>query len=319
MPGPDRPLMSRLDLNLLVALDALLSERSVTRAAERLHLSQPALSASLARLRTHFGDPLLARRGNSYELTPLALRLADHATTALEAARRVFESQADWTPESSTREFVVYGSDYSFATVGQVASQLAAAKAPGVRFRFELHTPAIVEDAAGSIRTVDGILIPHGHITELNSTDLWSDRWVILSDESHPGLSDELSMKDLADNPWVFTYQSRSAFTSASQQLQSLGIELQVETVVQSFLALPYFIRGTKRLGLVQETLALEAAHIPGIRFHTPPFEAVPVVNALWWHSAHNSDPEHIWMRSVFEQAGRMLTKRASRLHLKNE
>ncbi|MBN9183250.1 MAG: LysR family transcriptional regulator, partial [Microbacterium sp.] len=92
----DLALLSRLDLNLLVSLDALLTERSVTRAADRLHLSQPALSASLARLRTHFGDPILARRGNSYELTPFALRLAEHTTVALEAARRVFESQASW-------------------------------------------------------------------------------------------------------------------------------------------------------------------------------------------------------------------------------
>lgn len=63
--------VSRLDLNLLVSLDALLTERSVTRAAERLHLSQPALSASLSRLRVHFDDEILSRRGNSYELTPL--------------------------------------------------------------------------------------------------------------------------------------------------------------------------------------------------------------------------------------------------------
>ena len=78
----DYPLLSRLDLNLLVALDALLTERSVTRAAERLHLSQPALSASLARLRNHFNDPILARRGNAYELTPLALRLTEHTEFA---------------------------------------------------------------------------------------------------------------------------------------------------------------------------------------------------------------------------------------------
>lgn len=86
--------LSRLDLNLLVSLDALLTEQSVTRAADRLHLSQPALSASLARLRTHFGDQILARRGNAYELTPFAIRLTEHTSTALEAARRVFESQA---------------------------------------------------------------------------------------------------------------------------------------------------------------------------------------------------------------------------------
>jgi hypothetical protein len=86
----DNSPLSRLDLNLLISLDALLTERSVTRAAERLHLSQPALSASLSRLRTHFGDPILARRGNTYELTPFAVRLTEHTTTALDAARRVF-------------------------------------------------------------------------------------------------------------------------------------------------------------------------------------------------------------------------------------
>src|SRR5690625_284556 len=184
------PSIARLDLNLLVALDALLTERSVTRAAERLHLSQPALSASLAKLRRHFNDPLLARRGNNYELTPLALRLTEHTATALEAARRVFESQADWTPESSTREFLVYGSDYSIASVGRLASQLAAEVAPSVRFRFELHNPALVEEASGRMRSADGILIPHGHITELRHTDLWADRWVVLADRSEEHTSE---------------------------------------------------------------------------------------------------------------------------------
>ncbi|UOR01876.1 LysR family transcriptional regulator [Leucobacter allii] len=302
--------MSRLDLNLLIALDALLTERSVTRAAARLHLSQPALSASLARLRTHFDDPLLARRGNAYELTPLAVRLAERTGTALEASRRVFEVQADWSPENSTHEFIVFGSDYAFATVGQAASRLAAATAPGVRFRFELHTPAIVEDAENQLRVADGLLIPHGHITDLRSTELWSDNWVIIADTDHPDLGESLRMEDLAEQPWVFTYQTRSAFTSAGQQLQSLGIDPRVETVVQSFLALPHFIRGTRRLGLVQRALAVGLTAIPGIRVHEPPFDAVPVVNALWWHPVHENDPQHAWMRTLFTRAGRSVAQR---------
>jgi LysR family nod box-dependent transcriptional activator len=299
--------LSRLDLNLLVALDALLTERSVTRAAERLHLSQPALSASLARLRSHFNDPLLARRGNHSELTPLAIRLSEHTTTALEAARRVFESQADWTPETSTREFVIYGSDYSFATVGQVVSRLAADAAPGVRFRFELHTPAIVEEAGTRLRSADGILIPHGHLTDLRFQELWSDRWVVLADEEHAFADAGPTMADLSERPWVFTYQSRSAFTSAGQQLQALGIEPRIEAVVQSFLALPHFIRDTNRLGLIQSAVASHAAYMPGISVYVPPFDAVPVANALWWHPVHDPDPEHKWMRSLFQTAGRSL------------
>lgn len=208
-----------------MSLDALLTERSVTRAAERLHLSQPALSASLARLRTHFDDPILARRGNSYELTPLAIRLTDHTTTALEAARRVFESQAAWNPELSTREFAIYGSDYSFATVGRHVSRLARQQAPGVRFRFMLHSPAVVEDATSRLRSADAMLIPHGFLSDLPYADLWQDRWVGVTSTHDTTIGERATMADLSARPWVFTYQSREAFTSASRQIQQLGIE----------------------------------------------------------------------------------------------
>jgi DNA-binding transcriptional LysR family regulator len=299
----DYPLLSRLDLNLLVALDALLTERSVTRAAERLHLSQPALSASLARLRNHFNDPILARRGNAYELTPLALRLSEHTTIALDAARRVFESQATWTPRESTREFSVYGSDYGFATIGAAVSRLAARAAPGVRFRFMLHNTPIVDDAATSLRSVDAMVIPHGYLTDLPYEDLWRDRWVIVADEANEAVAAGLTMQLLRDSPWVFTYRSRSAFTSASRQLQMMGIEPRVDVIVESFLAIGNFIVGTQRLGLVQAALAPEVARLGGIRILETPYDATPTANALWWHPVHDRDPEHAWMRGLFAEA----------------
>ena len=173
----------------------------MTRAAERLHLSQPALSASLSRLRTHFGDPILARRGNTYELTPFAVRLTEHTTTALESARRVFESQASWSPAESVREFSVYGSDYGFVTVGKVVSELAAQRAPGVRFRFMLHNPTIVEDAATRLRSVDGMVIPHGYLTDLPYADLWRDGWLAVVSETNSTVGDTLTMDDIATFP----------------------------------------------------------------------------------------------------------------------
>src|SRR5699024_3089631 len=215
------PLISRLDLNLIVSLDALLTERNVTRAAESLRLSQPALSASLAKLRRHFNDPLLVRNGNSSALTPLAHRLSAHVPAALDSFRRVFESQAEWAPETSEREFRIYGSDYAFATVGHSASRIAHQSAPGVKFRFELHTPAIVNDSA-QLRASDGILIPHGHVDGLRHTDLWTDTWVVLADASHPTIRGSVTLDDLRENPWVFTYQSPSAFTSANKQLEAM-------------------------------------------------------------------------------------------------
>ena len=303
----DRPSLSRLDLNLLVALDALLTERSVTKAAERLHLSQPALSASLSRLRTHFNDPLLARRGNAYELTPLAIRLTEHTSTALESARRVFESQADWEPASSTREFAIYGSDYAFATTGKAASLLAAERAPGVRFRFNLHTPTVIDDVETRLRSVDGLLIPHGFLTDLPYLDLWTDRWLVVAADTNERAAAGVDMTLMATSPWVFTYQSRTAFTSAARQIQQLGIEPHIEAVVESFVTLPQFVAGTSRLGLIQAGLADIALGTGGIRLYEAPFDATPLVNALWWHPVHNRDPEHAWMRQLFADAGRIV------------
>jgi LysR family nod box-dependent transcriptional activator len=300
--------LSRLDLNLLVALDALLSERSVTRAAERLGLSQPALSASLSRLRVHFDDPILVREGNNYVLSPLAVRLADQTAIALESARRVFAAHADFDASDSTREFTIFGSDYSFVTAGQRVSALAAERAPGVRFRFNLHNPQFIEDVAHRLRTADGVLIPHGPVDNLPYLDLFTDGWVGVVATDNPDVGDRITMEVAASSPWVFTYQSQAAFTPAGRQLHELGVEPRIDAVVEGFLAMPAFIAGTRRLGLVQARLAPFVAHHQGVRVVAPPFEPTPISNALWWHPVHDRDPEHVWMRSLFAEAGRELS-----------
>jgi LysR family nod box-dependent transcriptional activator len=297
--------MARLELNLLVSLDALLGERSVTKAAERLGLSQPALSASLARLRVHFGDPLLVRDGNSYRLTPLAARLAEQTATALDAARKVFANEATFEPASSNREFAVYGSDYSFASVGSRVSTEVGRVAPHVRFRFMHHTPAIVEDPLNSLRTVDGMLLPHGFTSELPCIDVYEDEWVCLVAADNTAVGEELTMDNLRELPWVFTYQSRSSFTPAGRQLQMIGVEPHIDVVVEGFLVLPYFIAGTDRIGMVQAGLVDRIAAVGDIRVLRPPFDVVRLAGALWWHPMHTEDPAHIWMRQQFLRYGR--------------
>jgi LysR family nod box-dependent transcriptional activator len=303
--------LSRLDLNLLVSLDALLTERSVSRAAQRLHLSQPSLSASLARLRAHFSDPLLVRRGNSHDLSPLALRLVEPVSATLEAARRIFEEQAEWDPAVVTREFSIYMSDYALNTIAPVISRLAREQAPGVHFRFLLHNPTIVDDATERLRGVDGIIIPHGYLADLPYVDLWQDDWMIVASAENPVVVRGLTLEDLADAAWVYTYQTRTAFTSASRQLQYLGIEPRVEAVVESFTALPLFVEGTDRLGLLQRRLLDRLTRSHGVVALDPPFDAVPVSNALWWHPVHRGDPAHQWMRELVAQAGAAMSNPA--------
>jgi hypothetical protein len=116
--------LAGLDLNLLVALRALIEEQNVTRAGERVGLTQPAMSAALARLRRHFGDELMVRHGNRYELTPLGVALRHRTELAVVAVERVFAAQPDFDPTTSEREFTVLLSDYALMVLGPVVANL---------------------------------------------------------------------------------------------------------------------------------------------------------------------------------------------------
>lgn len=302
--------LANLDLNLLVSLDHLLREQSVTRAAARMGLSQPALSTSLGRLRRHFDDELLTRVGNTYQLTPLAVALQRRTVLALAGVERVFASQAVFDPATSRRTFTVLASDYPMAVLGEHVGRILDETAPQVRLRFEHHNPTIIESARHSLRDVDGLVLPHGFVTDVPHVDLHSDGWRILVSTTNTRVGDALTMADLAELPWVFTYHAPSAFTPASRQLEMLGVEPRVQVVAETFLALPWLVTGTDRLALVQGHLADRLARTGEIRVLDCPFDALPITEALWWHPVHDADPEHRWLRSVFVEAGRRVAGR---------
>jgi DNA-binding transcriptional LysR family regulator len=299
--------LAKLDLNLLVTLDVLLREVSVTKAAGELGVSQPAVSAALARLRRHFDDPLLRRNGNNYVLTPLAVLLKEHAGVAIGTVQRVFDVRPAFDPATEQHEFRVLASDYAMAVVGEALGSLLDERAPGVRLHLEHHTPQIVEHAAEHLRLVDGVLMPHGFLTGLPFTDLYEDSWMILVSASNHRVGDELTMQLLADLPWAFTYFTPTAFTPAGRQLQMLGVEPRVQIVVASFLALPFVIAGTDRLALVQSRLVPRLTAAGDVRALPCPFDAVPIAEALWWHPMYQRDPAHIWLRQVLAEAGRQV------------
>ncbi|MFE0419900.1 LysR family transcriptional regulator [Streptomyces tendae] len=297
--------LSRLDLNLVVALRALLEERNVTRAGQRVGLSQPAMSAALSRLRRHFDDDLLARVGGHYELTALGQVLLDRASTAYDLLERLFASQADFDPANESREFKLLASDYAVAVFGTELARVVHQEAPGIRLRFA-QTPTTVVDATDTLlSTTDGLLMPHGVISDFPATDLYQDRWVFLVAEDHPSVGDRLTREDLARLPWV-TYQ-RTYDAPAVRQLGMLGIEPRVEVSVDSFQIMPLLVSGTRRIALVQARLARLLAPLAAVRVVEPPYEAVPLSEALWWHPVHTHDAAHIWLRETAARVGRRM------------
>lgn len=299
--------LARLDLNLVVALRVLLEERNVTRAGRRIGLSQPAMSAALARLRRHFDDDLLSRVGGHYELTALGQVLLDRTATAYDVLERLFASQADFEPATESREFRLVASDYAVAVFGVELARVVHAEAPGIRLRFTQTPATVVEDTATLLSATDGLFMPHGVISGFPATDLHDDRWVFLVADDHPSVGDRLTRRDVARLPWV-TYQ-RTYDAPAVRQLGMLGIEPQVEVSVDSFHLLPLLVAGTRRIALIQARLARMLAPVAAVRVMDPPYEAVPLREALWWHPVHTHDAAHIWLRETAARVGAKLLR----------
>lgn len=297
---PGAPL--NINLNLLTALEALLRERSVTLAAGRLGLSQPAVSASLARLRRHFDDALLVRAGNAYDLTPLGEQLREAATAALARVSDVFALHQAFDAATTERSFTILMSDYSLTVLGEALSTLVSARAPRARLELRQHTPVLIDQADETLRGVDGIILPRGFLSAPPGTDLFTDTWTVLVD-AHSPLGDALTLDQLAQSPWVTTFRPPRAFTAPMRQLERLGVVPHVEVVVESFLAVPAFVVGTPRIAIVQARLAdlLERAY--PVRTVALPFPVEPLIETFWWHPSRRDDAAHLWLRQVLVYA----------------
>jgi DNA-binding transcriptional LysR family regulator len=299
--------LAGLDMNLVVALRALLAERNVTRAGERIGLSQPAMSAALARLRRHFGDELLARKGGGYELTALGAVLLDRTEVACEMLERVFGSQPRFDPAREEREFVLLCSDYVAAVFGDRLAREVSAQAPGVRITFRQIPGTALDDPAAVLSTVDGLFLPYGIIGGLPAVELFRDRWLCLVAEDNTEVGESITLGQLAALPWA-VYQ-RATDAPVARQLSMLGVEPRMQVSVDSFHLLPAMVAGTRRVAMIHALLAARlglgndsgsaSGYGQGIRLLDCPFDAVPVREALWWHPVHTHDPGHLWLRET--------------------
>lgn len=289
---------------MLVTLDALLGERSVTSAARRLDVAQPTMSTALARLRRHFGDELLSRAGNHYELTPLATRLQAQAAELVAGAERLFAVESDFDPATAQREFSIVSSDYGLSMVGPALSRAVVAGAPRCRLRLMPLTMEVLEDVDETLAVVDLLLLPKGIIEGPRHQDLLIDEWVGVVASGNAAVVDSLTLANLAELPWVVIAGGTSAraggveATPALRQLSLLGIIPQVAVVTESFQIAPLLVEGTDRVTIVQRRLAERVVAVRDLRIVDLPFPAVPLVEAAWWHPTQVRNGGHRWLRA---------------------
>jgi DNA-binding transcriptional LysR family regulator len=307
--------LANLDLNLLVALRELLRERSVTRAAQRLGVTQPAASAALGRLRRHFGDELLVREHGEYRLTALGERLAEQVDTVCGAAERLFAASEDFDPAVSEREFTLVMADYTIIVMGEALSRAAAAAAPRTRLHIRLVRESFSTEYAEGIRFVDGMVAPPTHgfaLPETRSAELFRDRWVCVVDTANPALdAGRLELADLARLPWVAPYYHGNVqdppVVPVMRQLALLDIRPRIAVRVESYVAVPHFVAGTNRVALMQERLARRLAAPMNLRVLECPGSPEPIIESLWWHSQHELDTGHAWLRRLTVETARNL------------
>ena len=300
--------MPSLDLNLVVVLDALLEERNVTRAGERVGLSQPGTSAALARLRRHFDDLLLERVGGSYVLTPLAQALRGQLGETLGQLQQVLAARPHFDPATTDRRFVVSCSDSVLAVLGPRLVAAVTRQAPRASLDLRSLDARVTTDPVAVLRDVDLLVVPRGlfALPDVPSVELYRDRWICATWRGSTAVGDRLSLEDVARSRWVMPFQELLMASPADAALAGLGIDRHCAVRVESFSLLDRLVVGTDLLVLFHERLAGElTAH--DLRVVGLPLQLPPVIETAWSHPSRQLDPGHRWLVDVVSAASAAL------------
>lgn len=297
--------LAGLDLNLILVLRELLRERNVTRAAERVGVTQPAVSAALSRLRRHFDDELLVRVSRGYVLSPLARQLQRQVEEICTASERLFATGAGFDPASTRREFTLIMADYTVDVLGNELSRIFEEAAPGASLRIRQVQEALALEMPGLIRLVDGIVAPERSqgLSPMHCVELFRDEWVCVTSADADSLAGgPLTFEDLRDASWVVPFYRNENSPLAPpviRQLSSMGIRPHVAVGVDSYLAVPRLIAGTNRMALMRRRLATLYASQLSLRVWPCPGDPEPISEVLWWHEDMDADPGHAWLRAA--------------------
>ncbi|WP_027555260.1 LysR family transcriptional regulator [Bradyrhizobium sp. Cp5.3] len=296
-----------LDLNLLVALDALMTERSLTAAARGIHLSQPAMSAAVARLRAYFRDDLFTMRGRELIPTPLAEALAVPTREALLHIHLSIASRDTFDPAKSDRRFRIVLSDFMVMLFIRPVLARVAREAPGIS--FELIQFDDQPDEPLRRGEVDFLIFPEIYMSNDHPrAKLFEETLVCVGCHTNKQLSRKLTFERYMSMGHVAAKFGRTHKPSIEEWLLlEHGHKRQIEVTVPSFSLIPPLLLGTERIATMQSRLARHFATTMRLRIVDLPLPLPAFTEAVQWPALHNNDPASIWMRKVMlQEAARM-------------
>lgn len=284
-----------IDLNLALVFEAVMLERSATRAGRRLGLSQSAVSNALARLRDALGDPLLVRSGAAMVPTTRALRLVGPVSAALGQLRDAFGERAAFDPRSSTYRARIATTDYG--EVVAVTRVMAALRRLAPAMSIQCRRVASIFEAPASALERGDLELALGNFTTrgrgLRWLPVFSDRWVVVGSRRKTGIA------AFARAPQIQVMFGADTAGLVGDALRELGRSRFVPVVTPQFCTIPHYLANTDMLGVLPERLARALR----LRISRLPLQLPPIVVGLVWHERLDADPSHRWLRERFTAA----------------
>ncbi|WP_120429709.1 LysR family transcriptional regulator [Acinetobacter baylyi] len=297
-----------LDLNLLVALDILLSEKNITKAGEKLFLSQPATSAALARLRDYFEDDLLVQIGRSMVLTPMGESLAKPVKDLLIQTRTLLNNRHKFDPLTSDRTFTIMASDYTGSVLLPELNRKLAEYAP--HCSIEQIMPSSEAEKQIQRGNVDILLLPSVNIIDEHpSTEIFNDEFVCVMWDQNSLSNKEMTLQDYKNAQHVMVRLGTIYNTPMIDDwlIRNLNFERKVGYVTINFSSVPLFLIGTPYIAIMHKRLAdIAAKHLP-IHICQLPWETPKINIYMQWNKFQETDPGLVWLRDLIMETASYL------------
>ena len=284
-----------VDLNLLLVLDVLLTEHNVSRAAERLNLTQPAVSGALKRLRTTFNDPLFVRAQQGIRPTPFALELIGPIKSVLQEIDTIFAG-TEFFAKTADVTFTIAATDYAQTTFLAPLINLVKGLAPNIRFSVVSTDTRRMPEQLNRQEIDFAVTVPEMAPRGSPSVELFEDRYVCAFDARHPKAGRKLSLDGFCDLDHVLVTPSSDGFFGPTDEaLRKLDRERRVSVTIPNFLSLPSILKGSELITVAPERILRPFEG--DLKIFPPPFPLPPFRMMVVWHSHSQKSPAHIWLR----------------------
>jgi DNA-binding transcriptional LysR family regulator len=299
--------LQRIDLNLLVAFEMLVAERSVSAAASRLGISQPAMSSTLGRLRALFDDELFVRSGRTMLPTVRAMQLAEQVSQALAQLRTALEPQARFDPGTSRRAFNVTGGDYATMVILPHLAACLAEEAPAVDLRFRF----VEKDTTFGLLDTDRLDLALGVFPDppkrLGLQALFEERFVCLARRDHPVLGDGLTLDKFASLPHLLVTERGDSTGAVDEALARHGLARRIALTVPHVLVVPSVLSRSDLVATVGARAARMFAQAAPLSIHETPVEIPKWRLSMLWSRQKAGDLGLAWLRDVMSRIGSLV------------